>query len=219
MTQRTCSLYVAKANASADVLIPPTLDAAGGGESIGRKMASVLQRVRPRSEHNYQPPATVRRAWLDSNMIDNRLNAQLAKNYRRRSVNMAHSFITYKTQDVRVNDFDLIVLIFFLEKTAREIRADSELKELFLMWIDSVKNDGAGNINLHLDLLLKNPDYAAWLDKTVQEAKKSLSSLPEIIPASCLEKLVRIGGIAFGDYQKIFLQSVLVSFEDVIRGD
>lgn len=132
---------------------------------------------------------------------------------------MAHSFITYKAQDVRVNDFDLIVLIFFLEKTAREIRADSELKELFLMWIDSVKNDGAGNINLHLDVLLKNPDYATWLDKTVQEAKKSLSSLPEIISASCLEKLVKIGAITFGDYQKIFLQSVLVSFEDVIRGD
>ena len=30
---------------------------------------------RPHSAHNYQPPATVRRAWLESNMIDNRLTA------------------------------------------------------------------------------------------------------------------------------------------------
>ncbi|WP_272943653.1 integrase core domain-containing protein [Herbaspirillum rubrisubalbicans] len=30
---------------------------------------------RPHSAHQYQPPATVRRAWLESNMIDNRLAA------------------------------------------------------------------------------------------------------------------------------------------------
>ncbi|BEV15766.1 IS3 family transposase [Herbaspirillum sp. DW155] len=40
---------------------------------------------RPHSAHNYQAPATVRRAWLESNMIDNRLTARMATNYRRRS--------------------------------------------------------------------------------------------------------------------------------------
>ncbi|WP_260427199.1 transposase, partial [Burkholderia stagnalis] len=30
---------------------------------------------RPRSAHRYQPPATVRRAWLDSDNIDTRLTA------------------------------------------------------------------------------------------------------------------------------------------------
>ncbi|WP_374517987.1 hypothetical protein [Undibacterium squillarum] len=131
---------------------------------------------------------------------------------------MANSFITYKNQDVRVNDFDLIVLVFFLEKTALEMQAAPDLKEVFLAWIDSIENDGAGNINLHLDALLENPGYAESLYKTVQEAKKSLCNFSDIIPAAYLEGLVRISGVTFGKYKKLFLQNVLDSFEEVITG-
>lgn len=129
---------------------------------------------------------------------------------------MAHSFITYKNQDVRVNDFDLIVLVFFLEKTALEMHAASDLKEVFWAWIDSIENDGAGNINLHLDTLLEDIGHAELLSKTVQEARKCLRNFPDTIPAAYLKGLVRINGVTFGEYKKLFLQNILDSFEKII---
>ncbi len=129
---------------------------------------------------------------------------------------MAHSFITYKNQDVRVNDFDLIVLVFFLERTALTMHIAAQLREVFLAWIDSIESDGAGNINLHLDTLLGDSGNMVLISKTVQEARKSLCDLPDIIPADYLEGLVKISGVVFGEYKKSFLENVLESFEEVI---
>lgn len=129
---------------------------------------------------------------------------------------MAHSFITYKNQDIRVNDFDLIVLVFFLERTALRLRTASELREIFCAWIDSIENDGAGNINLRLDALLGDSGKLKLLLQAVREARKSLDGLPDTIPTAYLEELVRVSGVTFGEYKKPFLQNVLKYFEEAI---
>lgn len=128
---------------------------------------------------------------------------------------MAYSFISYQDRHLRVNDFDLIVLIFLLERAALNIKLYSDLEGIFSIWKDSVENDGAGNINLNLDNLILDCQYANLLLSTAQEAGKILNALPDTVSADYLRQLVRLDGVIFGEYRKKFLKEILNSFEGI----
>ena len=129
---------------------------------------------------------------------------------------MAHSFVSYGEADLRVNDFDLIALVFFLKAVDAPRNGEPLLKNMFAVWIDSIENDGAGNINLKLDSLLKTPEDLGLLLTALHNVKSQLAALPETIPADFLRKLIEVKGIEFGDYRKIFLENIANAFDEFL---
>jgi len=130
---------------------------------------------------------------------------------------MAYSFLTYRDENIRVNDFDLVALVFLLKAAAFRRDEETKLNDVFANWMDSIENDGAGNIDLQLDKFLSTPANIAALVVASNNAKRALSDLPDIIPSDLLGKLIQVKGIEFGNYKKIFLENVLCSFDRLLK--
>lgn len=131
---------------------------------------------------------------------------------------MAYSFISYRDENIRVNDFDLIALVFLLKATARQKDGESSLNDVFAAWIDSIENDGAGNIDLNLDSLLTSPEQLALLLSILQSVKQKLAEFPEVIAADFLRQLILVKGVEFGNYKKIFLENIANALDQLLRG-
>lgn len=130
---------------------------------------------------------------------------------------MAYSFISYRDENIRVNDFDLIALVFLLKATARQKYGESSLNDVFAAWIDSIENDGAGNIDLNLDSLLTSPEQLALLLNILHSVKLQLAEFPEVIAADFLRQLILVKGVEFGNYKKIFLENITNALDQLLR--
>lgn len=129
---------------------------------------------------------------------------------------MAHSYISYRNKNLRVNDFDLIALVFFLKRTARQSDPENLLGDLIGAWINSIQNNGAGNIDLNLDSLLACSTQVSVLLATLHEASEKIIDLPENLKPDFLRQLIELDGIEFGNYKKSFLANVANLFSEML---
>jgi hypothetical protein len=130
---------------------------------------------------------------------------------------MARSYISYHNENVRVNDFDLIALIFLFKGSASQVDRKDVLGPMFATWIDSIENDGAGNIDLRLDLFLTSSEHVGVLRATLHKVQEELAELPEVLGADFLRTLIEVDGIEFGNYKKVFLENIAVIFDRVLN--
>ena len=129
---------------------------------------------------------------------------------------MAHSFVTFNDKHVRVNDFDLIAFAYFTMRAAANIKYPNEISEMFHAWIDSIANDGAGNIDLQLEKFLVNERLIGSFIDVLKCANLALSHEPDEFRPTDLDNLIGIKGIKFGMYKKTFLQNTISDLKGII---
>lgn len=130
---------------------------------------------------------------------------------------MAHSYISYRDENVRVNDFDLIALVFLLKEAAPQSDCNNLLDGMFAAWIDSIENDGAGNIDLRLESLLSSPEHVTVVLATLHGVQEKLAGLPEVLDADFLRQLIEVDGIEFGNYKKKFLENIALVLYGILK--
>lgn len=91
------------------------------------------------------------------------------------------------------------------------------MKNLVSSWIDSVENDDAGNINLHLDQFIFSKEIFSKFKIVFDEVLREVSNLPEEMGAVFLRGLIKIQGVEFGSYKKEFILSFLSSFDGILK--
>jgi hypothetical protein len=129
---------------------------------------------------------------------------------------MASSYISFKNLNIKANDFDLIFFVFIFIRAAKHCGKYTAMEGMLLAWVDSIKNDGGGNINLHLDDFFCSNQIRADFLYVFDQVKNYIFELPEEIEGEYLENLINIEGIRFGTYRKKFFFNFISSFDGIL---
>ena len=128
---------------------------------------------------------------------------------------MAHSFVSYRESHVRLNDFDLIFFIFLFMSMARSAGKSEAMERMFSMWVDSIENDGAGNIDLRLDDFLSEDNLCDFMN-IIDLVRGAIASLPEEIGIEFLKGLINIKGVNFGTYKRRYALDLVDSLSSIL---
>jgi hypothetical protein len=134
---------------------------------------------------------------------------------------MAHSFVDFQDQYIRLHDSDLSVAVLFWiesgERWMRENESDSKLVSCqFSEWFERVSGSGPGCIDLELDRFLANEKSISLNLRFIDMATHRIESFGSHIPKSVLVDLSQLQGVFEGDYPSSLVLTALNAIKKVI---
>lgn len=128
---------------------------------------------------------------------------------------MAHSFVSFGNQEVRVNDLDLAATCFVLMRQA-DASALVKMGAMFSQWIDSISSSG-GNIDLLLDEYLVEADKIRCFSGFLASALSDVSSRGDYYPGELLSEYFNKVKIVSGDdYRADYIKRTILELQRII---